>query len=124
MPGESVVAVTPTSPAQSAPASPGLENPFRQFPHFCRSSLPTTEKGDVKPRLLKQADSKAIADIKALAQMPLGIEPKAPIGEHAVTPRERSYFEIQKNLPVLDLSENKHEQSLLIKNAKQKHQKD
>ena len=53
-------------------------------PHLRRSSLTTTEKGDVKPRLLQQADAKAIADIEALAQLPRGVKPEAPIGEHTI----------------------------------------
>ena len=53
-------------------------------PHLRRSSLATTEKGDVKPRLLQQADAKAIADIEALAQLPRGVKPEAPIGEHTI----------------------------------------
>jgi hypothetical protein len=38
----------------------------------------------VKPRLLQQADAKAIADIEALAQLPRGVKPEAPIGEHTI----------------------------------------
>ena len=53
-------------------------------PHLCSSSLATTEKGNVKPRLLQQTNTKTIANIKALAQLPLGIEPEAPIGEHTI----------------------------------------
>ncbi len=52
--------------------------------HLRRSSLATTEEGDIKPRLLQQADPKTIAHIEALDQLPLGIEPEAPIGEHAI----------------------------------------
>ena len=46
--------------------------------------LPTTEKGDLKSSLLQQADPQTIAHIEALAQLPLGVEPEAPIGEHTV----------------------------------------
>ena len=53
-------------------------------PHLRRSSLATAEEGDVNPRLLQQADPKPIAHIEALAQLPLGIEPEAPIGEHSI----------------------------------------
>ena len=52
--------------------------------HLCRSSLATTEEGDMKPRLLKQADPKTIAHIEAFDQLPLGIEPEASIGEDAI----------------------------------------
>jgi hypothetical protein len=38
----------------------------------------------MKPRLLKQSDPKTIAHIEALDQLPLGIEPEAPIGEDAI----------------------------------------
>ena len=53
-------------------------------PHLRGPSLATTEKGDVKPRLLQQADPQAIAHIKAFAQLPLGIEPEAAVGEHTI----------------------------------------
>ena len=53
-------------------------------PHLRRSSLTTTEKGDVKPRLLQQADAKSIAHIETFAQVPFGIKPEAPIGEHTI----------------------------------------
>ena len=53
-------------------------------PHLRRSTLATAEEGDVNPRLLQQADPKPIAHIEALAQLPLGIEPEAPIGEHSI----------------------------------------
>ena len=53
-------------------------------PHLRRSSLATTEKGDMKTCLLQQADPKTIAYVEALAQMPFGVEPKAPICEHSI----------------------------------------
>ena len=53
-------------------------------PHLRRSSLATTEKGDMKTCLLQQADPKTIAYVESLAQMPFGVEPKAPIGENTV----------------------------------------
>jgi len=53
-------------------------------PYFRRSSLATTQESDLKPRLLQQPDPKTIAHIEALAQLPFGVEPEAPIGEHAI----------------------------------------
>ena len=53
-------------------------------PHLRRSTLATAEEGDVNPRLLQQADPKPIAHIEALTQLPLGIEPEAPVGEHSI----------------------------------------
>ena len=53
-------------------------------PHLRCSSLATTEKGDLKPRLLHQANPQTIAHIEALAQLPRGVKPKATIGEHAI----------------------------------------
>ena len=53
-------------------------------PHLRCPSLAATEKGDMEPRLLQQADAKAIADIEALGQLPRGVKPEAPIGEHTI----------------------------------------
>ena len=48
---------------------------------FRRASQASTKKVDVKLLLLQQSNPKTIANIKALAQIPLGGEPEAPVGQ-------------------------------------------